>query len=193
MKFERGFKAYANKIALEVREELGLESHDALCPWDLAAHLEIPVTTLQALANANPRLAGHVDYLARRQPRVFSAITLFDGPKRFIIHNHGHAPTRQRSDLAHELAHALLRHPPHPLFCSRGQRIYNRILEAEAAWLGPVLLVPNEAAQLVVARGMSEDAAVRHFGVSRDLLKFRLRMSGAHRINRYLTRRAGET
>lgn len=190
MKFERGFKAHANAIALDVREELGVESHAPLCPWGLAAHLEIPITTLQALANANPRLAGHVNYLARRQPRVFSAITLFDGNKRFIIHNDGHAPTRQRSNLAHELAHALLLHPPHPPFCSRGQRIYNRALEAQAAWLGPVLLISNEAAQWAVANGMTEDAAARHFGVSRDLLIFRLRMSGAHRINRYLSRRA---
>ena len=190
MTFERGFKTEANAIALEVRPELGLKQQSPLCPWSLADHLHIPVLTLEVLANNNLDIAGHVDYLARREPQVFSAITIFDGVRRHIVHNHAHAPTRQRSDLAHELAHALLQHPPHPPFCTTGQRTYDSKLEAEAGWLGPVLLVPNEAARWAVANGMDEDSAGRHFGVSPGLINFRFRMSGARRLSRYMRRRS---
>lgn len=185
MTFERGFKSFANKIALEVRDELELDPHSPLCPWKLADYLGIPVITLAELAKADPTVSHHVEHLARRASQVFSAITLFDGGKRSIVHNHGHAPNRQRSNLAHELAHALLMHPPHPPFCASGQRVYERKIEAEAGWLGPVLLIPNEAAHWAVARGMSEETAANHFEVSQPLAKFRYRMSGAGKISHY--------
>jgi len=185
MKFERGFKAHANRVALEVRNDLNLDSISPLCPWNLAEDLCIPVLPLSTLAGASSDLAGHVDYLANRVPQVFSAITVFHGPRRLIVHNDAHAPTRQRSDLAHELAHALLLHPPHPPFCSDGQRKFDGELEAEAGWLGPVLLVPNEAAIWVAAKRISVSEAAGHFGVSVDLMRFRLRMSGAEHIARH--------
>jgi Zn-dependent peptidase ImmA (M78 family) len=186
MKFERGFKTHANRIALEVRNDLNLEPTSPLCPWSLAEDLCIPVLPLTMLADDSSTLAGHVDHLANRVPQVFSAITVFHGCRRLIVHNDAHAPTRQRSDLAHELAHALLLHPPHPPFCSDGQRNFSRELEAQAGWLGPVLLVPNEAARWVAAKRLNESDAARHFGVSLDLMRFRLRMSGAERIAQHL-------
>lgn len=185
MKFERGFKAYANRIALGVRDDLKLDSISPLCPWSLADDLCIPVVRLRSFSDGSSVLAGHVDYLAYRQPQVFSAITVFRGVRRLIVHNDAHAPVRQRSDLAHELAHALLMHPPHPPFCSDAQRTYDRRLEAEAGWLGPVLLVPNEAARWAAAQDMDAVKAAHHFGVSVDLMRFRLRMSGALRIADY--------
>lgn len=179
MKFERGFKAHANKIALEVRGELGLAPHAPLCPWILAEHLAIPVFPMKKLAEEKPCLVGDVDYLSHAGSRVFSAITVFDGCKRIIVHNDSHAPTRQRSDLAHELGHALLMHPPHPPFCSDGKRMFDKKLESEAGWLGPVLLIPNEAAHWAVAEGFAEVDAAQHYGVSLDLLRFRFGVSGA--------------
>jgi hypothetical protein len=185
MNFPRGFKAHANRLALEVRDDLDLNSISPLCPWALAQNLSIPVIPLRELSEGRPSVAEDVDHLAYRDPDVFSAITVFRGPRRLIVHNDAHAPTRQRSNLAHELAHALLMHPPHPPFCSKGQRIFNSKLEAEANWLGPVLLVTNEAARWVVSRRMNEREAAQHFSVSVDLMRFRLRMSGANRIAGY--------
>jgi hypothetical protein len=182
VKFERGFKAHANQIALEVRKELDIEPHAPLCPWSLARHLAIAVLPLNKLADVNPSLMGHVDYLSHAGSKVFSAVTVFCGCKRLIVHNDSHALTRQRSDLAHELGHALLMHPPHLPFCSSGKRVFDSKLENEAGWLGPVLLVPNEAAHWAVFTGFAEEAAAQHYGVSLSLLRFRFRMSGAHRI-----------
>jgi Zn-dependent peptidase ImmA (M78 family) len=98
---------------------------------------------------------------------------------------------RQRSNIAHELAHALLMHPPHPPFCSKGDRTYDRDLEEEAGWLGPVLLVTNEGARWAMANGMSDAAAADHFDVSQDLMRFRFRMSGANVIRSRMIPKGG--
>jgi hypothetical protein len=63
--------------------------------------------------------------------------------------------------------------------------MYDLRLEAEAGWLGPVLLVPDEAARWAAAQEMDDVAAAHHFGVSVNLMRFRLRMSGALRIAGY--------
>jgi Zn-dependent peptidase ImmA (M78 family) len=187
---ERGFKAEANKLSLDVRAELGLSRYAPLCPWALAESLHIPVSTLASLAEAEPEAKVASEYLAGHGRSAFSAITVFYGRRRCIVHNDGHAPQRQRSNLAHELAHALLGHPPHLPFCDSGNRIYQSKLENEASWLGPVLLVPNEAARWAMA-AMSLTQSAAHFGVSEDLMQFRLRMSGAQNINRRVRARSG--
>jgi len=189
MNFPRGFKTRANQLALEVRDGLGLEHASPICPWSLAEFLGIPIVSLRSLKQGAPAIAGHVDYLATRGSQFFSAITVFREHRRLIVHNDSHAPTRQRSNLAHELAHALLLHPPHPPFCENGKRVYDRVLENEAAWLGPVLLVPNEAARWAATCDLPESEAARHYGVSGDLMRFRLRMSGAVRIAAYRSTR----
>lgn len=178
-----GFKAEANRLALEVRDELRLDPHSPICPFALAENLYIPVFTLQDLLALDKTLATHVGVLVDTHRSAFSALTVFDGRQRCIVHNHCHAPVRRRSNVAHELAHALLNHPPHPSSCAAGNRIYRRELEEEANWLGPVLLVSNEAARWVTARAMSTSGAAAHFKVSEDLMEFRLRMSGARRIH----------
>jgi hypothetical protein len=188
MTFPRGFKSEANRISVQMRIELGLEPHSPLCPWRLAEHLSIPAIPLRKIAEENPTIEGEVNYLLNVDSGVFSAITIFDGSYRLIIHNDGHAPTRQRANLAHELAHALLNHSPHPPFCKHGRRVFNRQLEDEASWLGPTLLVSNEAAQWALRFGMTEETAGLHFGVSRVLMRFRLNKSGAVRLASYGSR-----
>ena len=191
MTFRRGFKTEANNLALEVRAELGLPDFSPLCPFTLAESLGIPVYTLKALAEANPIISEHVVLLVDSHRSKFSAITVFNGRRRCIVHNHRHVLVRQRSNVAHELAHALLMHPPHPPFCASGSRVYKRELEEEANWLGPVLLVPNEGARWVAACRMTISDAAAHFEVSQDLMRFRFRMSGAEKISHRIGWSAG--
>jgi len=188
MTLRRGFKSEANNLALEVRAELRLPPHAPVCPFAIADNLGIPVFTLHSLLSLDETLAQHVAVLIDRHRSAFSAITVFHGSRRCIVHNQAHAPARQRSNVSHEVAHALLMHPPHPPFCSSGNRTYKRELEEEAGWLGPVLLVSNEAARWGMARGMSVSDAAQHFQVSQDLMQFRFRMSGAQQMQRKFRR-----
>jgi len=172
-RLRRGFKTEANAHAATLRRELQLKAHEPLCPWRMAEHLAVRVIPLSEVEPYEP--AG-VRYLLRRGKDLFSAVTIFvgrHGRKRLIFHNDGHAKTRQAANLAHELAHAILCHPPTAPF------IADPIAEAEAHWLGPTLLVSEEAALHIAEQNLSPATAARIYGVSRSLLQMRLNVTGA--------------
>ncbi len=189
MGLRRGFKTEAAELSREVRVELGLGQFDALDPRRLADHLEISVVHLSDLDESDPG----VWHLLFEEQDAFSGLTVFRRHRRMIVHNDSHAPVRQNSDLAHELAHALLLHDPAPALDGfTGCRNWHDANEAEADWLGGELLVPRAMA-LAVARGLfSESDARRCLGVSEKMLQWRLNATGAraqvkreraHRIN----------
>lgn len=60
-----------------------------------------------------------------------------------------------------------------------GCRKIDRDVEDEANWLAGVLLVPDAAAVHVVRLGQSQDEACEFYGVSRQMLTFRINKSGA--------------
>jgi IrrE N-terminal-like domain len=175
MALRRGFKTEANALGAEIRRELDLLALDRLDTLLLAAHLEIPVIPLSEMLSDVPSVA----HLLHIEPEAFSAVTVFAGPRRTIVHNDSHSTGRQSSNVAHEEAHGLLLHPPTPALDQRGCRLWDQDVEDEANWLAGVLLVPEDAA-LAVARGwMTDEAAALHFGVSEQMLNYRLNITGA--------------
>ncbi len=138
MALRRGFKTEANQIAREVRAELGLCLVDPLDPWALARHLAIPVVPLSHFRGAAAEAVHHFHRVDRG---AFSAVTVSDGSRRLIVYNDGHSLGRRASDLAHELAHALLLHRPGPALDHRGCRRWNGEQEEEASWLAGALLI----------------------------------------------------
>ena len=171
----RAFKTEANALGAEIRRELQLRALDRLGPLLLTAHLEIPVVPLSDLQPDAPSVA-HLLYV---EPEAFSAVTVFAGRKRMIVYNDRHPTGRQNSNVTHEGAHGLLLHEPKPAVDHRGCRLWDQDVEDEANWLAGVLLVPEDAA-LAIARGwMSEEAAALHFGVSEQMLNYRLNITGA--------------
>ena len=181
MAFQRGFKTWAKQVSEGTRGELGLGPLDRLDPRVLADHLAIPVVDLSSLRDAAPS----VNHLTTVEPEVFSAVTVFDGSRRAIVHNDSHHPVRQASNLGHELGHGLLGHPPTPAMDDTGCRIWNQDIEDEATWLSGCLLV-TESAALAIARGRwTPDEAAVHFGVSTAMINYRLNATGARtRVSR---------
>lgn len=177
MALQRGFKAWATIVAQEARSQVGLGPIDPLEPRALAESLDIPVIDLSSLGDRAPR----VRHLLQVEREVFSAVTVFDGPRRAIIHNDGHAPSRQNSNIAHELGHGLLQHPPTPALDDAGCRVWNQDLEDEASWLGGCLLVTEESALAIARGGWTIDAAADHFGVSVAMINFRVNATGARK------------
>lgn len=175
MGFRRGFKTEANGLASEVRVGLGIGPLDRLDAWALAHQLDIAVIDLSRLVVDAPKAMCLMD----AESEAFSAVTVFRGTQRTIVHNDTHAPTRQNSNLAHELAHALLQHPPGAALDSTGCRIWRQDIEDEAEWLSGVLLV-TETAAIAIAQGRwsRSDAAI-HFHVSRRMIDYRLNATGA--------------
>ncbi|WP_407925207.1 ImmA/IrrE family metallo-endopeptidase [Glacieibacterium frigidum] len=96
-----------------------------------------------------------------------------------IIYNDCLPLTRSHADIMHEISHLMLLHPPHRLRADTGGRHYDSDLEDEANWLGPALLVSEEAALAIAQRGWSAGQAAKIYNVSPSLMQMRLNVTGA--------------
>lgn len=177
-KFRRGFKKEASAYARELRAELGLKPHAPLCPWQLAEHLAIRVVPLSEFQNKIPEA---VHYFTEKDVKSFSAITVFDGTKRIIVHNDAHSLLRQASNVSHELSHGILQHQPDEVFNECGCRNFNQQYEDEANWLGPALLISEEAALHIVKTRIPIDEAVKYYRASKEVINMRINVTGARK------------
>jgi len=178
MKLRWGFKSEANTIARDMRHELGLDAAAPLDPWRLAAHLDIPVVDLSSM---NAEAEHAVMHFTGKDRELFSAVTVFCGYKRLIVVNDVHSRGRQASDIAHELGHSLLWHQPTPGFDGDGMRDWNAEQEEEAQWLAGALLISEEAALSIVRRRLSIEDAAQLYGVSIDMVRGRINVTGARK------------
>ena len=175
----RGFKAEAERLAVAVREGLGLDQTDRFDCLDLASDLGVPVLSLAAMADwgASPASVTHLS----RAGTEFSALTICAGTARLIVYNPNHPPGRQANSLAHELSHILLEHPATPAMDESGCRRWNGVCEAEADWLAGCLLVPREGALRILLQTHSPATCAAHFGVSQRLFEWRINQTGVMR------------
>jgi Zn-dependent peptidase ImmA (M78 family) len=171
--FRRGFKAEANRIALQIREGMGLRNIDPIDPAEICMRFDIQLIPLSNIAPGSVFLGG--------DGSSFSAVTVPSGHQTAIVHNDSHHPNRRRSNVCHELAHLFLGHKGTPPLSVDGERARDGGIEKEANFLAGALLIPNEAAIHIVTTGLASTAN-RIYGVSAAMLTFRLRVSGAHRI-----------
>lgn len=171
-------KSHVNMIALETRAELGLGKLDPLDPLSLAEFLDIPVVRLSSMQSHEP--AGTHHFL-HDDPQAFSAVTVFSGPKRLVVHNDAHDPGRQASNIAHELSHGLLQHAPTPALDAKGCRDWDQVVEDEAQWMAGALLITEEAAVWSIRRGLDLPQIAQRFGVSVDMARWRINMTGARK------------
>ena len=182
----RGFKAWCERTANDYRQTLGVASSGAMDPRCLADHLGVRVATPEDI----PTLSA----TARRQlvevdAESWSAVTIAHGDARLVILNSGHSAARQRSSLAHELAHLILNHAADRTrlsqegFLFRGT--FDREQEDEANWLAGCLLVPRDGLLRARLRTPDEHALAAKFGVSIDMIGWRLKMTGVLRQVRW--------
>ena len=178
----RGFKAWCEKTAGDYRQALGVPPTAALDPNRLAAHLGLRVTTperIPTLSETSRRQLLEID------PDSWSAVTLVRNDSGLVILNSAHSEARQRSSLAHELAHILLNHASDQTHLSElgllFRRSFDREQEQEANWLAGCLLVPRDGLLKARLRTRSENALAARFGVSTSMISWRLRTTGVLR------------
>ena len=106
-----------------------------------------------------------------------------DGRK-LIILNPTHGQTRHKATLMEEVSHVFLGHKPSRLSIKRKDkqgnivaRDYNHDIEEEAYSTGAAALVPYIALKRYVENGKTSAEIARHFGVSRGLVEFRIKIS----------------
>lgn len=174
----RGFKADAERLAIELRGEVGLKPHDRLDPQALADLYGIPALDLSDL-DVDQR---HVQQFVGDDSVSWSALTVFCGTRRLIVLNDAHDDGRLANSFSHELAHLFLEHQPKPVRNADGTFSWNPVMEAEATELAAQLLIPTRTARSLAYRGQSADRVAQIYGVSSDLAQWRLRVSGGMRM-----------
>ena len=175
----RGFKTWCETTAERYRTTLGLKPEDPLNPKHLAAHLGVVVWGPEDVPGLSE---SSLQQLTNHDSDSWSAVTIRVGDTSLTIVNSAHAPTRQRSSLCHEIAHLILDHEPGRIDLSPAGHLllssFEREQEDEADWLSGTLLVPRTG--LMTAYRSTHDPGIlaNRFGVSVDMLKWRLRMTG---------------
>lgn len=182
----RGFKAWCERTANDYRQALGVAPTGALDPRHLADHLGVRVACpedIPTLSTKARRQLVHFD------PDSWSAVTIARGDARLVILNSGHSEARQRSSLAHELAHVILNHATDQTRLTREGLLFrgtfNREQEKEAEWLGGCLLVPRDGLLKARRRTSYEYVLADQFGVSTDMIVWRLQTTGVLRQLRW--------
>jgi len=188
MKLRYGFKKEAEAKALALRREVGAGPLDPVDVFKIANYLGAIVVSLSELRTDGAR-AESIYHFHSVEPKAFSALTVQRGERSLIIYNEVHAQGRIANSLAHESSHLALKHE-RPSGVVMGCRQWDGNQEGEADWLGGCILVPAQAACWVVQQGMTLARAAEHFGVSQQLMRMRLNLTGATKIeNSNLPRR----
>ena len=188
--FKRGFKKKCEEMVSKARGDLGLSRYAPFDPFIYAELLGIQCVPVSELARDGcpEESLAHVAGAGRRD---FSAVTIRKGMRCLIVYNDNNDPERQKSDVAHELAHVLLEHEAGPLFGLGGCRDVDDLREKEAAWLGAALLVPEHVALSVARQRLAVEDAAERFGVSEEIMRWRVNATGALKRVGHERRKAG--
>jgi uncharacterized protein DUF955 len=186
----RGFKTWCENVSLAQRQELHLEPTAPLAPAAVAEHLGVLVRTVDQIPGLDPR---HLRTLVRDDPGSWSAVTLSAGRKRLVLLNPSHSDARRASDLMHELSHLMMGHEPSRAEVTEDGALlvntYDGRQEEEANWLAGTLLLPRPALLQIRSQNTDLARAAREYGVSEDMLKYRLNVTGVEYQLRAVRRR----
>jgi Zn-dependent peptidase ImmA (M78 family) len=179
---QRGFKTWAENVAVNIRRDLELSPHAPLSAHELAKHLDVLLWTPHDV----PNIPGDVVVqLLDHDPDGWSAVTCLANDRALVIYNPNHSPARQNSDIAHELAHIILEHEPGKIVISQDASIVMRSFdpkqEEEANWLGWSLLLPRTALAHATKARLGKTEIARKWVVSEQLVEYRTRMTGIRR------------
>ena len=183
--FERGYKSWCEKYAVDARAALGVAAWAPLDMRELAVHLGVRIWTPEDVPDLSREA---IDVLLRNDGETqscWSAVTLVVGRTALVVLNSSHSSARQASDLAHELAHRIRGHAASDVSVSDEGLLllssYPRELEEEADWLGACLLLPREALLHIKKSGWTSEDAQALYGVSKSMLNYRIAKTGVAR------------
>lgn len=179
MALRRGFKAEAERLAKDIWSEMRLTPSDTMDAVKLAEHVDCIVHSADALVDI-----GKLKELYQIQRDAFFACTFKLPVNRYaIVFNPLMSDTRRNSDIAHEVAHIVLRHS-----LSRLERLgdiaflsCDKQQEEEAAWLSGCLLLPRFALIRDLRKRKTPGAIARNRILSRAMVEYRIRVTGAAR------------
>lgn len=179
MAFRRGFKSQCERRSVEIRKDLGLPKVAPLNAFDLAQHYDIKVWSTNEITGLS---AEDKNNLTMEDNDSWFALTIRMGIHNLVIYKDGQSSPRINSVVMHELSHIILGHElAEACILADGSLVpsnFNQDQEEEANWLGGTLLLPRPALLHIRRNQLSNNIVRDEFGVSEDMLKWRIRMTG---------------
>lgn len=177
IKLKRGFKANAERVAVQYRKDLEIHPCGPLCAFKLAEFLKVPVH------KATHFLTQPEDISLLSNNCEWSALTMTNAEgTKLILHNPYSSIARQQSDLMHELAHIICDHQHDDTYHDEplpfGLRSYNIEHEEEAKCLGSTLQLATPGLLWASKRNMTYEEIAEHFNASIDMVKYRMNATG---------------
>ena len=174
--------------AVRIRERAGVEPLGPLDPWAVLDQLGLTIMTTDELEGMTPELRAQVRKLT---PKEWSGggMPLPDGDLYILLHP-DQTPERARITTMEEVAHEHYGHEPTAItqLPSGGfKRSFDQRVEQEAYWTAAAALLPMKAVGLAVYQGKHEDELAKEYGVSIELVQFRIKILG---LWKHYTRRA---
>lgn len=172
----RGFKTEAERLAADLRAQLGCSDDEPVDLEAAARHLGVDLISADQLVPLE-----RLQELEDLQPGAFSAATFrLMGNRKTIVFNPLHGIGRTRSNQAHELAHVMLGHSVRTI-----ERVGNfKFLtcdaeqEEEADWLGGCLLLPRAVLLKSAFADLGPAQIAEAYETSEPMARFRLNASG---------------
>jgi Zn-dependent peptidase ImmA (M78 family) len=172
----RGFKTQAENLATGMRERLGCTDEEPAPLERVADGLGVRIVPADQLIDRR-----RLEDLQTLQPDAFSAATFRrpDG-SRVIVFNPLHPEGRERSNIAHEIAHIALDHKVRTIEQVGELKFLTCDLEQEeeADWLGGCLLLPRPLLLKAAFRGLGAEEIAQKYRTSEHMARFRLNASG---------------
>jgi hypothetical protein len=168
-----------------LREFAGLRKDDQrLDPFALAKYAKLRVVDFDQVAELGEEARKQLVGAGKDSWSGGAAsLPLPDGSK-LIILNPTHGRNRHNATLMEEICHVFLGHKPNRLAIANRTkdgkltaRDYNAAIEEEAYGTGAAALVPYRGLKSMVIGGRTSMEIARHFGVSRALVEYRIKVS----------------
>lgn len=167
-----------------LREFAGLRSDEQrLDPFMLARYAGLMVVRLEDIEHLLTREAlSQLTEAGKDQWSGGAASQKLPNGKQLIILNPTHGRNRHAATLMEEVSHVFLGHKASRLAIAdktgnKRARDYHPEIEEEAYGTGAAALVPYSSLKRFVEAGRTSAEIARHFGVSRGLVEYRIKIS----------------
>jgi len=168
-----------------LREFAGLRSdEEPLDPFALAKYAKLFVVPFEAIDSLSEKTREHLLGAGKDSWSGGAASIKLPSGEKLIILNPTHGKNRHAATLMEEISHVFLGHKPSRLSIENKDhtgktiaRDYNKDIEEEAYGTGAAALIPYSSLKRMVSDGKTAQQIARHFGVSRALVEFRIKIS----------------
>jgi len=169
--------------ALALRDFAGARPNAPLNPFTLARFANLLVVDFNRIEGLRPEVREHLLGPATEEWSGGACSRPLPDGSKLIILNPNHGRQRQHATLMEEICHVFLGHTPNRLSIAvtrsgnAAARDYEKADEESAYATGAAALVPFSSLRGFVLLGKTAGEIAKHFHVSRELVRYRLKVT----------------